>query len=144
MMVRAASLPIGLERLRLVVPGLLAERARALRFVTGICRAHAWPCDVEHALVSAFGEAFNHAVLHSYRDVAGTVALEVEVAADRVTLSGRDRGAGFDARGGDPETLEARRYGLFIMLRAMDELRWYRQGDENVVTMVKRLPNQTT
>lgn len=144
MMARAASLPLGVERLRVVVPGLLAERPRALRFVTGICRAHAWPCDVEHALVSAFGEAFNHAVLLSYRDLAGTLAIEVEVAPDRVTLSVRDRGAGFDAAGADPETLAARRYGLFIMLRAMDEVRWYRQGDENVVTIVKRLPNQTT
>jgi len=141
MMVRAASLPIGLERLRLVVPGLLAERARALRFVTGICRAHAWPCDVEHALVSAFGEAFNHAVLCSYQDVAGTLAVELEVAADRVMVSVRDRGAGFDARGGDPEMLTARRYGLFIMLRAMDEVRWGQEGDENVVCMVKRIPN---
>ena len=144
MMVRAAAPHPSAERLRLVVPGLLGERARALRFVLGICRAHAWPCDVEHALVSAFGEAFNHAVLFGYRDVAGTLAVEVEVAPDRVTLSVRDRGAAFDAAGGDPETLAARRYGLFIMLRAMDEVRWYRHGDENVVTMVKRLPNQTT
>lgn len=144
MMVRAAAPHPSLERLRLVVPGLVAERARALRFVTGICRAHAWPCDVEHALVSAFGEAFNHAVLHSYRDLAGTVAVEVEVAEDRVTLSVRDRGAGFDAASDDAEALAAHRYGLFIMLRAMDEVRWYRHGDENVVTMVKRLPRQAT
>ena len=144
MMVRAAAPHPSAERLRLVVPGLLGERARALRFVLGICRAHAWPCDVEHALVSAFGEAFNHAVVHSYRDCDGTVAVEVEVAADRVTVSVRDRGAGFEATSDDPDALAARRYGLFIMLRAMDEVRWYRHGDENVVTMVKRLPRHAT
>ena len=140
MMVRAGSLAPPRERLRLVVPGRVAERPRALRFVTGVCRAHALSCDVEHALVSAFGEAFNHAVLHSYRDVDGTVAVEVELADGHVTVSVRDRGAGFDAASDDPEALAARRYGLFIMLRAMDEVRWGRDGDENVVTLVKRLP----
>lgn len=143
MMVRAAPLSSGPTRLRLVLPGILAERPRALRFVTGVCRAHALPSDVELALVSAFGEAFNHAVLHSYRHLAGTLAVEIEVAGDLVSVRLRDRGAGFDARGGDPETLTARRYGLFIMLRAMDEVRWYREGDENVVVMVKRLPQTT-
>lgn len=144
MMVRAAPLSSGPTRLRLVLPGILAERPRALRFVTGVCRAHALSSDVEHALVSAFGEAFNHAVLHGYKDVAGTLTVEVELARDLVTLRLRDRGAGFDTRGGDPETQAARRYGLFIMLRAMDEVRWYREGDENVVAMTKRVPGQKT
>ncbi|MGZ3425956.1 MAG: ATP-binding protein [Polyangia bacterium] len=142
MMVRAAPLASAPTRLRLVLPGILSERPRALRFITGVCRAHALAGDVEHALVSAFGEAFNHAALHSYRDVAGTIVVEVELAGDHVTVRLRDRGAGFDARGGDPETLDARRYGLFIMLRAMDEVRWYQEGDENVVAMVKRLPHR--
>ena len=146
MMVRAASMPPRRARLRLVLPGVIAERPRALRFVSGVCRANALSCDVEHALVSALGEAFNHAVLHSYAHVAGTVAVEVELDADRVTLSVRDRGAGFDARSDDPAALAARRYGLFIMLRAMDEVRWAKEGDENVVTLVKRIPRpvQTT
>jgi anti-sigma regulatory factor (Ser/Thr protein kinase) len=138
MMVRAASIATPPTRLRLVVPGILSERPRALRFVVGICRAHGLSTDVEHALVSAFGEAFNQAVLYSYRDVAGTLAIEVEVAArDRVSVMVRDRGAGPDGGSGD---VAERRYGLFIMLRAMDEVRWWKDGDENVVAMVKHLP----
>ena len=140
-MVRAAPLPSSPTRLRLELPGNLAERPRALRFVSGVCRARSLPGDVEQALLSAFGEAFNHAVLHSYHAIAGTLAVEIELGGDHVTVQLRDRGAGFDARGGDPETLAARRYGLFIMLRAMDEVRWYREGDENVVVLMKRLPN---
>jgi anti-sigma regulatory factor (Ser/Thr protein kinase) len=140
MMVRAASSVSKPARLRVVMPGILAERPRALRFVAGVCRAHGLSIDVEHALVSAVGEAFNHAVLHSYRDVAGTLAVELIVGADAVTAMVRDRGAGFAASGGDPETLAERRYGLFIMLRAMDEVRWYKDGDENVVTLRKRVP----
>ena len=138
MMVRAASPATPPTRLRLVVPGIIGERPRVLRFIVGVCRAHGLPTDIEHALVSAFGEAFNHAVLHSYKDVAGTLAVEVEVARDRVTVMVRDRGAGPHA--GDAETLAERRYGLFIMLRAMDEVRWWKDGDENVVAMMKLLP----
>jgi anti-sigma regulatory factor (Ser/Thr protein kinase) len=142
MMVRAASPAIPPTRLRLIVPGIIGERPRALRFVVGVCRAHGLSTDVEHALVSAFGEAFNQAVLYSYREVAGTVAIEVEVVArDRVTMLVRDSGAGPQGGGGD---VAERRYGLFIMLRAMDEVRWWKEGDENVVALVKHLPRQTT
>jgi anti-sigma regulatory factor (Ser/Thr protein kinase) len=143
MMVRAASPATSPTRLRLVVPGIIGERPRALRFIVGVCRAHGLSTDVEHALVSAFGEAFNQAVLYSYKEVAGTLAVEVEVVArDRVTMLVRDRGAGPQGRsGGD---VAERRYGLFIMLRAMDEVRWWKEGDENVVALVKHLPRQTT
>jgi len=141
MMVRAASPATPPTRLRLVVPGIIGERPRELRFIIGVCRAHRLSTDVEHALVSAFGEAFNHAVLHSYKELAGTLAVEVEVARDRVTVMVRDRGAGPHATG-DAETRAQRRYGLFIMLRAMDEVRWWKDRDENVVAMVKRIPRR--
>jgi len=133
----ASSLP---ARQRVVIPGVLGERPRALRFIIGVCRAHGLPSDVEEALVSAFGEAFNQAVCHSYARIDGTLAVEVVVARDRVTVWLRDRGAGFDLA----ECDEERRYGLFIMLRSMDEVRWWREGDENVACLVKRIPNQTT
>jgi anti-sigma regulatory factor (Ser/Thr protein kinase) len=138
MMHRAHSSDVVPRRFRLVVPGLLTERERALRFVTGICRSHALDSDVEHELVSAFGEAFNHAVMHGYRDYEGTIAIEVEVARGQITVQVRDRGRGFAAVD-DPEAQTSRRYGLFIMLRAMDEVRWYSEADENVVVMVKRM-----
>jgi anti-sigma regulatory factor (Ser/Thr protein kinase) len=141
MMMQAAYL-VPSTRLRLVVPGIVAERPRVLRFVAGACRASSLPVDIEHALVSAVGEAFNHAVFDSYADEEGTVTIELELDGARVVVSVRDRGAGV---GAGPDSNDGsrhleRRYGLFIILRAMDEARWWREGDENVVTLIKRLP----
>ena len=137
--VMAAYTPSPPARVGLVVPGILTERPRVLRFVAGACRAQALAADIEEALVSAVGEAFNHAVLDSYAAVEGTVAVELDIAGGRVTVTLRDRGAGPHAAVAGARRIE-RRYGLFIMMRAMDEVRWWREGDENVVAMVKRLP----
>jgi anti-sigma regulatory factor (Ser/Thr protein kinase) len=126
-------------RLRLCVPGVVSERPRVLRFVSGACRAHSLAADVEDALVSAVSEAFNHAVLDSYAWQDGTVVLELDIAAGRIVATLRDRGAG--ARAASSARRTERRYGFFIMLRAMDEVRWWRDGDENIVAMVKRLPH---
>ena len=54
----------------------------------------------------------------------------------------RDRGAGVGAgpRSNDGSRHLERRYGLFIILRAMDEVRWWREGDENVVDPGEALP----
>jgi anti-sigma regulatory factor (Ser/Thr protein kinase) len=137
----AAELLPGPARFRMVVPGIVTERPRVLRFVVGACRTHGLSADVEESLVSALGEAFNHAVLDSYGRDAGTVTVELEVGAGRVTALVRDRGAGASGAYGSERHAE-RRFGLFIMLRAMDEVRWWRDGVENIVAMSKRLPRQ--
>jgi anti-sigma regulatory factor (Ser/Thr protein kinase) len=125
------------RRFSVRLPGELSERPRAIRFLVGLCRSLAVPLDVESDLVSAFGEAFNHAVLYSYGFDRGIVAVDVEVDGERIVVQVRDRGHGFDPTGA---AADERRYGLFIMLRTMDEVRWYRSGDENVVDLVKRVP----
>jgi serine/threonine-protein kinase RsbW len=127
---------------QLSVAGRIEQRARAIQLVVDVCRAFALSADVEHSLVSAFGEAFNNVCMHSYRDCNGEVDIEVEVEPERLLMRLRDRGQGFDpatVRAPDLEALPEGGLGLFIMLRAMDEVRWYREGGENVVALVKRL-----
>jgi len=132
---------------RLRLPGRLAERPRAIEFVVRVCRALAVPLDAEHAVIAAFGEAFNQVALESYGKRGGDVTIEVEVRRDRITVRLRDRGAGFDPRltlarpsDGLPDTS----FGLFIMMRAMDDMRWSREGGENVVTLIKQLYDSHT
>lgn len=128
---------------RLTLPATLGARALALQFLGGICRAADVSCDVEHALVSALGEAFNNIVVHSYRHQAGDVRIEVEARPARITVRLYDRGAGFDpraVRAPDLDALPEGGLGVFIILRAMDEVRWFREGAQNVMVMVKRVP----
>ncbi|MDB4971101.1 MAG: hypothetical protein JWN44_6790 [Myxococcales bacterium] len=139
----AMSLPIdeGTE-MRLCLPAILAARPMAIDFIAGVCHSLAVPVDVEHAVLSAFGEAFNNVVLHSYRDLPGEVEIEVDIARDQLAVRLRDRGRGFDPRQVQPrdeDELPERGLGLFIMMRTMDEVRWYREGDQNVVAMTKRI-----
>jgi anti-sigma regulatory factor (Ser/Thr protein kinase) len=128
---------------RLTVVASLQERARTVEFITHKCREAGVPVDCEHDIVSAFGEAFNNVVQHSYGGDEGLVDIEVAVRRDRFLLRLRDTGRGFDptrVQSPDLDALPEGGMGMFIMLRAMDDVSWYREGTENVVAMSKRLP----
>jgi serine/threonine-protein kinase RsbW len=127
---------------RLTLDAALAERPRAISFVSAACRAAGLTIDDEHAVISAFGEAFNNVVLHSYGGGGGLVDVDIELRRDHLVVSVRDTGAGFDparVRAPQLDALPEGGLGVFIILRAMDEVSWYREGVENVVTMTKRL-----
>jgi anti-sigma regulatory factor (Ser/Thr protein kinase) len=80
--------------------------------------------------------------VHSYRDSAGELDIEIDLEPEQLLVRLKDRGAAFDpaaVRAPDLDALPEGGLGLFIMLRAMDEVRWYRQDGQNVVAMAKRL-----
>jgi serine/threonine-protein kinase RsbW len=128
------------------VPARLEARPRVIQTIIDLCRRYRLSSDVEHSLVSALGEAFNNVCMHAYRDRAGDVAIEVELEAERVRVRLRDRGASFDpatVSAPDLAALPEGGLGLFIMRAAMDDVRWYRQDEENVVALEKRLPRSS-
>ena len=83
--------------IRLRVPGTLEYRDLAVRVVGGGVQAGRHPDEAcgpgahqlqwDNQVVSAFGEAFNNAAIHSYRGrKPGDVEIEVDVGADRITI----------------------------------------------------------
>jgi serine/threonine-protein kinase RsbW len=131
-----------MDLLQVTVPARIQERAQVIDLIVNVCRAHDLSLDIEHSVVSAFGEAFNNVCMHSYRDGAGDVAIEVELDPERLLVRLRDRGVGFDpkaVRAPDLDALPEGGLGIFIMLRAMDDVRWYHEDGENVVALEKRL-----
>ena len=128
-------------------------RELAMRFVTSACKlVKAWKLDratgrrrpdpdFDDQVVSAFGEAFNNAVLHSYGGKGGELEIEVETADDRLVIRLRDHGRPFDMAAIQPPDLDSlpeSGLGIFIMRSCMDDVT-YVSGAPNVLSLTKFL-----
>ena len=136
--------------IRLQVPGSLDYRDLAIRVVASACKLVSrrnasndeGKADFDNQVLSAFGEAFNNAAIHSYRGrPLGTIDLEIEVEASAITLRISDHGHSFDPtqiKEPDLDSLPESGLGLFIIRSFMDTVR-YHAGAPNVLSMTKHL-----
>jgi serine/threonine-protein kinase RsbW len=130
----------------MTVPGELAFRGVVSRAVAMVCKlacASEWASEqLSNQVVSAVGEAFNNAVLHSYENVRGDVKLTVSYDAICVVIELEESGVSFDPdsvpilMSDDPQESGM---GLFIIRNFVDELT-YVPGSPNRLRMVKYLP----
>ncbi len=141
---------VGVIHLR--VPGTLRYRDLAVRVVGAACKLvgaqdmDTGPfrinSDWDNQVVSAFGEAFNNAAIHSYRDSKpGDVAVEVDVGAAHITIRLIDYGTSFDpdrVPHPDLDSLPESGLGLYIIRSFMDEVT-YQAGTPNEPSMTKHL-----
>ena len=133
--------------IRLQVPGSLEFRDLAVRVVAAACKLVPTGSDdvraeFDNQVISAFGEAFNNAAIHSYRGrPLGTVEIEIEVEVSCITLRICDYGVSFDptqVEEPDLDALPESGMGLFIMRSFMDSV-FYKAGAPNVLSMTKHL-----
>jgi len=144
--------------IRLQVPGSLEFRDLAVRVVAAACKlvgplqsalddaGEEARADFDNQVVSAFGEAFNNAAIHSYRDrPLGAVEIEIEVTDagphQGITLRICDYGRSFDptdVKEPDLDELPESGLGLYIMRSFMDSVS-YQAGAPNVLAMTKHL-----
>lgn len=100
-----------------------------------------------HALMLAVEEMASNVVNHAYaRDATRTFRLTLRHDGDRVVAELRDRGPAFDPLRAaapdfetDTESREIGGLGIHLVRRTMDDLRYTREGDENVLCMTKIL-----
>ena len=92
-------------------------------------------------------EACANIIEHAYGGRSGTITVEVAVSQTQVTITLRDGGRPFDRQSvGTPDlskyikTGKKGGFGLFLIHKTMDEVRYAREGDVNVLTLVKRFP----
>ena len=136
--------------IRLRVPGALKFRDLAVRAVAAACKlvgpdgngasAH-HTREFDDQVVSAFGEAFNNAALHSYRGADGDVEIQIELGADFITIRLLDFGRAFafdDVPEPDLDALPESGLGIYIIKSFMDEVR-YEPGAPNVLSMTKTM-----
>ena len=133
--------------IRLQIPGSLEFRDLAIRVVAAACKLviggdAADRASFDDQVISAFGEAFNNAAIHSYRGrPLGNVDIEIDVAGDRITLRIADYGQSFDptkVEAPDLDSLPESGMGLYIMRSFMDSV-LYTAGAPNVLSMTKHL-----
>jgi len=135
--------------IHLRVPGTLRYRDLAVRVVGAACKLVGTPdestgpirnTEWDNEVVSAFGEAFNNAAIHSYDGRnPGDVEIEVETGLTAITIRLIDYGNSFaldEVPVPDLEALPESGLGLYIIRSFMDEVK-YVPGSPNVLSMTK-------
>jgi serine/threonine-protein kinase RsbW len=135
--------------IHLRVPGTLRYRDLAVRVVGAACKLVGTPEEStgpirntawDNEVVSAFGEAFNNAAIHSYDGrKPGDVEIEVDVGPAAITIRLIDYGNSFaldEVPVPDLESLPESGLGLYIIRSFMDEVK-YVAGSPNVLSMTK-------
>jgi len=126
--------------LSLKIPSRLEYRDPAIRVVASVCKLlpHRGG-DFDHAVISAFSEAINNVILHSYGSEDGELEIEIESSADRLTIRVMDYGKQYDPAAvpePDLDSLPESGLGVFIMRSFMDDVT-YQAGAPNILSMTK-------
>ncbi len=136
--------------IHLRVPGTLRYRDLAVRVVGSACKLVGTPDETtgpirntqwDNEVVSAFGEAFNNAAIHSYDGKPGDVEIEVDAGVSAITIRLIDYGKSFaieEVPQPDLDALPESGLGLYIIRSFMDEVK-YVAGSPNVLSMTKYL-----
>jgi len=99
--------------------------------------------EASYRIELAVGEVCTNVIAHAYQGVpeAG-IDLAFTVLPDQLHVEVRDRGVPFDPTNVPLPDLDQPRehgYGLYLLRSIMDELTYTREGDENVLHLVKNL-----
>lgn len=133
--------------IRLQVPSRLEYRDLAIRMVASACKlVPNVGNEFYDEVISAFGEAFNNVVFHSYgAGETGQLEIEIEPGQDRLTIRLKDYGKTFDVMtvpNPNFDSLPESGLGVFILRSFMDDVT-YSGGSPNVLTMTKFLRADT-
>jgi anti-sigma regulatory factor (Ser/Thr protein kinase) len=132
-----------------VLPANLDELARVFELLDGAAEALSLPDERRGVVALVVEEAFVNLCRHAYRGREdGAVTLRLSGRAGELAVELRDAGPAFDPIREAPKprldaSVEERRpggLGVELMRRMTDEIRYRRDGDENVLTMLFRWP----
>lgn len=126
------------------------EIARANALFTAFAEANAVPARVRRSLNVALDELLQNTLAHGFAGGQGGKSGAVTIAAlletDRLTVTLTDDGRPFNPletaapdTTGSVEERPVGGLGIHLVRQLMDEVRYQRRADRNVVTLVKRL-----
>jgi serine/threonine-protein kinase RsbW len=135
---------------RLTIPGRLDQVEQVCVLVGQSARAAGFDRRTAYACQLAVTEACENIILHGYggEDV-GEITVSAETAPGELAVELEDRAPPFNPSTKPPPPTWPRDdppvggLGLRIIHRVMDEIKYRRSGDRNVLRLVKRLPPPT-
>jgi anti-sigma regulatory factor (Ser/Thr protein kinase) len=114
--------------------------------------AHAVPAQIRRSVSIVLDELLANTIAHGFRgraDGGGEVTVDAELLPDRLSITVTDDGRPFDPFELDaPDTMltTAERpiggLGVHLVKHMMDDIRYERRGDRNVIVMEKRLKKE--
>jgi sigma-B regulation protein RsbU (phosphoserine phosphatase) len=132
--------------LRLALRSTLTDVVRGYEAVQGFLAERGAPADAVHDLALAVEEVLSNLVRHGYAGTEGPIGLRVVIDAFAVTIEVRERGIHFDPRLAKPPRLEVPlderapgELGILLIKNATDSIEYQRDGDENLLTLVRNL-----
>lgn len=135
----------GVTHVSFRVRASLAHRSLAIDLVSTLVE-HVKSADVafRHAIITAFGEAFNNVVIHGYKNrTDGMLDVEAELGEGHMILRMMDDGRSADlsnAKAPDLDSLPESGMGVFMIHALVDEV-VYNSGSPNVLSLTKRMTN---
>jgi anti-anti-sigma factor len=137
---------------RMTIGADLGEVARVNAGFAEFADAHALPASIRRSMNVVLDELLNNTISYGFAGrESGEVTIEVELRADRLTVTLTDDGKPFDPFGmAAPDTalpVEERQIGglgIHLVRRMMDEVSYHRRADRNVVILAKRLTDGMT
>lgn len=121
------------------------EVMRAVEALQELARANGFPEKTVFELSLALEECGSNIVNHAlHRDVQKTFQVKLEPAKDAFVIELRDGGLPFDPTAAPGRELQAGDddlpggWGIQLVRRHMDEIHYHRDGDENVLRLVRK------
>ena len=132
---------------RMTIGAHLGEVARVGAALAEFADAHAVPASIRRSMNVVLDELLTNTLSYGFAGrESGEVTIEVELRADRLSVTLTDDGPPFNPFGmAAPDTapsVEERRIGglgIHLVRRMMDEVSYHRRTDRNVVTLTKLL-----
>jgi anti-sigma regulatory factor (Ser/Thr protein kinase) len=137
--------------LKLALKSTPAETARGYQAVQAFLIREGAPSDAIQDVALAVEEVLANLVRHGYAGIPGPVTLRATLDAVAIKVEVRDRGIHFDPRTAKPPHLEVPLderatgdLGIHLVKSAIDRIAYVREGEENLLTLVRDLNRNPT
>jgi sigma-B regulation protein RsbU (phosphoserine phosphatase) len=137
--------------LKLSLKSTPAEVARGYQAVQAFLAGQGAPSEAIQDVALAVEEVLANLVRHGYAGLGGQVALRATLDAVAIKVEVRDRGIHFDPRTAKPPHLEVPLderatgdLGIHLVKSAIDRIAYVRDGEENLLTLVRDLNRNPT